>query len=138
MENVEKYELTILFEIYRDWISEIDFYQNEIEFLEELLSQHLIAIKKPAYNNISDQLIQNITQIKALLIHIKSIIYTQNKLLSVIIENNSRGEDTFEKNHLLLMADFKNLINKVKEIKLSVYTILKDVLKKNKQKRLIQ
>ncbi|MBS3992399.1 MAG: hypothetical protein KGZ87_01615 [Bacteroidetes bacterium] len=138
MENVEKYELTILFEIYRDWISEIDFYQNEIDFLEELLSQHLIAIKKPAYNNISDQLIQNITQIKALLIHIKSIIYTQNKLLSVIIENNSRGEDTFEKNHLLLMADFKNLINKVKEIKLSVYTILKDVLKKNKQKRLIQ
>lgn len=129
--------LNHLGEIYRDWISEIDFYQNEIDFLEVLLSQYYSSINKPDFYLKSEQIIKNITNVKADLIHIKDAIYSQNKLLSIIIENKSRGEEALEKNHITLSIDYANLIKLVKEIKSNIYSILLEVLKFKKQKRLM-
>lgn len=138
MADAATYNLKSLYEIYREWISEIDFYQNEIEFLELLLSQYYILIKKPEFYMKSNQIKNSLVASKTSLIHIKSEIYTQNKLLSIIInhDDQSRGVGTFNNNHVQLSKEYNLHKNNFNDLKLNVYAMLKEVLKYNKQRKL--
>lgn len=133
-----KYDLKSLYEIYKEWISEIDFFQNEIEFLELLLSQYYILINKPEFYVKTNQIKEDIFTIKTYLIHIKSEIYTQNKLLSIIIdhESQSRGVATFKNNHIQLSKEYNVYKNDFYNLKLSVYAMLKEVIKLSKQRKI--
>ncbi|MDP3354120.1 MAG: hypothetical protein Q8S44_10325 [Flavobacteriaceae bacterium] len=128
---------SIIYEIYKEWLSELDFIDDEIIIFEELINIHFIELCNFQLYNESKELIQQFKLNKLKLDHLKSEIYTHQKYLATLIEsNNLNGEEVYYTKHRVISEKKLLYLQNVKEIKSSTYNLIKEILKRNKQKKI--
>ena len=128
---------SIIYEIYKEWISELDFIFDEETIFEELINSHFIELCNFKLYNNSKEIIEQIKLNKSKLDYLKSEIYTQQKYLVTLIESNNLylEEGFFTKHHLI--SDKKSLyLKSVKNLKIDTFNLIKEILIRNKQKKI--
>lgn len=126
---------SLIYEIYKEWLSELDFIFDEETIFEELINSHFIELCNFKLYNNSKELLDQIKFNKSKLDHLISEIHTQQKYLATLIESNILylEEKFFTKHHLI--SEKKSLYLKtVKNLKINTFTLIKEILIKNKQK----
>lgn len=127
----------IIYENYKEWLSELDFISDEISILEELINSHFIELCGFDMFNKSKELVRKIESNKIDLNDLKSDIYTQLKYLSVFIENsNTYGTEEFYTKHHDISENKHSYMQSIKELKKETYNLIKEILIRNKQKKI--
>ncbi|WP_299526498.1 hypothetical protein [uncultured Lutibacter sp.] len=128
-------------ELHRDtkiWSSEIHFINDEIHFLEHLLSSRYIdclasglgkkieiSVKKISEEKINGQLL------------LKQILKHDNMLSDFIKNNSVYSNSNFMENHKKLALEIENYEKKYKRLKKQIFEIVEKIMKKTAQKKLI-
>lgn len=128
-------------EIHHDskgWISEIEFINDEMRFLENLLSTNYIDFIESGFSNKIKELTTLISEEKSKGKTLYKIIVDHEKTLSELIitesvESNLHYLEIHEKLEREIDAFFK----KYKKLKKDVYVIVEKVMEKKVQKKLI-
>ena len=127
----------IIYENYKDWLSELDFISDEISILEELINSHFIELCSFDMFNKSKEVVRQIESNKIDLNVLKSDIYTQLKYLSIFIENsNTYGTEDFYAKHHDISEKKQSYMQSIKVLKKETYNLIKEILIRNKQKKI--
>ncbi|MCM2301591.1 MAG: hypothetical protein NDI80_03105 [Flavobacteriaceae bacterium] len=127
----------IIYENYKEWLSELDFISDEISILEELINSHFIELCGFDMFNKSKEVVRQIESNKIDLDDLKSDIYTQLKYLSVFLENtNIYGTDEFYIKHYEISEKKYSYMQSIKELKKETFNLIKEILIRNKQKKI--
>lgn len=120
-----------------EWISEIDFINDEIQFLNHLLSRKYIDYLEAGLSKrievFSKKLVKEITAGKTL----RDLIYKHEIVLANLIENNSDAStlnylDTYKKLEIEVETYFK----KYRNLKKRIFEVVEKVMKRKNQKKL--
>lgn len=127
----------LIYDTYKEWLTELDFIFDEETILEDLINSYFLELCNFELYNRSKKIIHHLKLNKNKLNHLKSDIYIQQKYLSTLIEsNNLIGINEFYNKHKVI-SDKKNLyFQSVKDIKSNAYDLIKEILKRNKQKKI--
>ncbi len=127
----------LIYDTYKEWLTELDFIFDEETILEDLINSYFLELCNFELYNRSKKIIHHLKLNKNKLNHLKSDIYIQQKYLSTLIEsNNLIGIKEFYNKHKVI-SDKKNLyFQSVKDIKSNAYDLIKEILKRNKQKKI--
>lgn len=127
----------IIYENYKEWLSELDFISDEISILEELINSHFIELCGFDMFNKSKEVVRQIESNKIDLDDLKSDIYTQLKYLSVFLENtNIYGTEEFYTKHHEISEKKHSYMQSIKGLKKETFKLIKEILIRNKQKKI--
>jgi len=121
------------------WISEMNFIKDEQHFFDELITSYtrkLIETKKFAKNKaLIDSLNQSRRNLKTI---IKKIVEHEN-LLEIMVDGIDQKEEeaAYKNTHRELIDEVNHYLNEYRILKRQLFGMIKDIMKKNKQKRLI-
>lgn len=128
----------LIIENYKEWISELDFILDEISIFEELVNSHFIELCSFDLYNKSKKLIHQLEFNEIDVNNLKSEIYTQQKYLSLFLEsNNINRKDEFILKYYEINETKYSYMNNFKDLKKDTYSLIKEILIRNKQKKLI-
>ena len=122
----------------KNWVSEIHLINDEIRFLEHLLSANYIdvlaiGLHKKIEENVKQIAIQK-TAGNALLGHISD----QEKNLSALFKNDNITDNiSYRENHKKLEKEINAYVKKYKDIKQQIFKIVENVMKRTGQKKLV-
>lgn len=122
----------------KNWISEINFINDEIRFLNHLLSEKYIdCLDGGLFKKIKNLIIQ-ISDEKKAGHALKEVINKHETILSDLIKNNSVESN---KNYLLthnkIEKEIYSFNNKYKNIKKDIFDIVENIMKQKEQKKLL-
>lgn len=120
------------------WISEINFINDEIRFLEHLLSSKYIdCIAAGLYNKI-EELVHKLTEQKKVGKTLKIVINEQETILNDLIKiNNVLSNKNYLENHKKLEFEMNYHVKKYRRLKKQIFEIVENVMKQKSQKKLI-
>lgn len=122
-----------------EWLTELEFIQDEQIFLEHLLSSHFLDLSTEKFYNTAKKVINNLKDVEKTGNSISDTIQIHNKHLATLIESlRLKGEKEFKKEHKKIKQDFETYVLKFKYVKKKIFKIIKDIMKIQKQKLLIQ
>ncbi len=122
----------------QEWISEIEFIKIEQNFLNELISDHIIGLCKSDNFNQAKLLLKGIEHESILGDELIVSIKDHNVNLSLLMEHiYLKKEADFRKDHNFLKEEVKNYIQNFKYIKEQVYELVLFIMKKGKQKKFL-
>ena len=121
------------------WISEMNFIKDEQHFFEDLITAYtrkLIETKKFAANKkLIDSLNESRRNLKNI---IKKIVKHENELEIMVDGIDQKEEESAYKNtHRELIDEVNYYLNDYRTLKRQLFGMIKDIMKTNKQKRLI-
>jgi len=120
------------------WISEINFINDEMRFLEHLLSSKYIDCLSSGLNKKIEISVEKISDEKKVGKTLLELILKQEGILSNLIENNSvTSNKNFLEIHKRLEIEINAYVKKYKRIKKQIFDIIEKVMKKKEQKKLI-
>lgn len=129
----------LIYQTYKEWLSELDFIFDEETILEELINSYFIELCNFELYNKSKEIIHQIKLNKLKLDHLRSEIYTQQKFLATLIEsNNLDSEESFYTKHRVISEKKLLYLQSVKDLKTTIYKLIKEILKKIKQKKIVK
>jgi len=119
-----------------EWISEIEFIKVEQQFLQELLSAHIISLCESDNFNTAKLLLKGIEHESVLGDELIVSIKNHNVNLALLMEHiYLKKEADFRENHDFLKMEVINYTQNFNYIKEQVYKLVLFILKKDKQKR---
>lgn len=128
-------------ELHRDsimWVSEINFINDEMRFLEHLLSSKYIDCLSSGLNKKIEISVEKISEEKKVGKTLLELILKQESILSNLIETNSvTSNKNFLDTHKKLEIEIDNYVKKYKRIKKQIFDIIEKVMKKKDQKKLL-
>ena len=135
---MEWYSADELHKSSQDWLVEMEFIKNEQLFFEDLIKSSAlklidsIGFEKNSY--LIDALKTSQKQNNSLIMAIKK----HDKNLKIMVDGIDQPEEErlYKKEHRNIMTKINEYLKEYKTLKNQLFTILKSVLKKDKQKRL--
>jgi len=122
----------------KDWLSEIEFIKIEQNFLNELLTDHVIGLCETDKFNKAKLFINGIVHVIKLGTELKSSIKDHKMNLALLLENiYLKKENDFRKTHELLKNEVKNYIQNFKYIKEQVFDLVLFIMKLDKKQKLL-
>lgn len=122
-----------------NWISELKFIKDEQYFLDDLLKSYTLQlIKEPKFDE-SNKVIAKLSTIRKegeeLL---KKMINHENELLILVDGiDQIKEEKKYRFLHSKYLLEVTNYFNDYKEVKKEIYSIIKQIMKEEKQRRLL-
>lgn len=120
------------------WIKELEFIKDERIFLEHLLGSHFLALSTPKLYEPTKELIKELKKIENKGEELLVTIKIHKKRIVTLIESNGFMEKIeFKNEHYKIKYELvRDMIN-FKEIKMKIFDIIKEIMKKDKLKFLI-
>lgn len=109
----------------REWLSEIDFWNEEMSFFYKLMHRREPHISFPTANlaSVEKEMIQITSED---LCRLKSEVESHERSLSALVKNNSFGEEQeYRDRHKNLLRDMYNIQVRIKKFKSSVFSFVK-------------
>ena len=122
-----------------NWISELKFIKDEQYFLDDLLKSYTLQlIKEPKFDE-SNKVIAKLSSIRKdgeeLL---KKMINHENELLILVDGiDQIKEEKKYRFLHSKYLLEVTNYFNDYKEVKKEIFAIIKQIMKEEKQRRLL-
>jgi len=127
-------------ELYNDaklWVSEINFINDEIRFLDRLLSSNYIDFLDAGLEERVDRLVKKIVDERKVGSVLKKQIKVHKRILFGLIKTNSvTSNKNYIEMHKTLERDMHIYLRKYKRIKKSIFDIVENIMRKKEQKRL--
>jgi hypothetical protein len=122
----------------KDWLSEIEFIKIEQNFLNELLTDHVIGLCETDNFNKAKLFINGVVHEIKLGTELKNSIKDHKMNLALLLENiYLKKENDFRKTHELLKIEVKNYIQNFKYIKEQVFELVLFIMKLDKKQKLL-
>jgi len=122
----------------RLWISELNFINDEIRFLEHLLSDKYIDCLSAGLHKKIEGFVDKISGQKKEGQILKIVINEQEAILVDLINNNNVASNkNYLENHKKLALEMNHYFKKYKRLKKQVFDIVEDVMKIKYQKKLV-
>jgi hypothetical protein len=119
------------------WLSEIDFINFEIRFLERLLSSKYVDYLDAGLYDRIKEFTKEIFNKKADAITLKELVFKHEKILSDLIHQNCvTSNKNYLSTHNNLAIEINTFISKYKYLKMQVFEIVESVMEKQDQKKL--
>lgn len=127
-----------LHSISQNWVTDLTFLNDENTFLQDLINLHFIDLCNyemlPITRKLSAKIAAAIKKNNLLLIQIQ----THEKQLATLFESDHfKGETDFRVAQKMLANSFDQHVQSNRVLKNRVFGIIKDIMKQQKQKRLI-
>ena len=121
------------------WQSELEFVEVEWNFLKELLSDHTLLLLSETNFDKTRKLISKLTGYKTKTTELKKLLEEHRNALEVLVDdiNELQKEKAFKERHLLLELKIQDFHDNYRNIKNSIFDIMKESFKKRKQKTLL-
>lgn len=120
------------------WISEIEFIKIEQDFLKEMLSEHIISLCEMENFKTAKLFLNGIEHEGKLGAKLLLDIKDHKMNLALLMENiYMKKEDDFRKKHTELKLELDNYIQNFKYIKEQVFKLVLQIMKKEKQQKLL-
>lgn len=134
-EYLLKEDLEDFYDRCKQWLSETEFWSDELRFLQNLFSQYFsdmtTAHKLGELDAITKNLGLSSTKVKD--IHEK--IFKQEEQVFELIENAfSHDEQAFRDSHEVLKKELETLHSEIRELKKKIYSYAEEVMKKKRSK----
>jgi len=121
-----------------EWLNELDFIQDEQIFLEHLLSSHFLDLSKPKLYEPTRKVIKKLTDVEITGDELLDTIQIYNKHIATLIESlQLRDKKELKQEHKRIEKDFEIYILNFKYVKKKIFSMIKEIMKKDKQKLLI-
>jgi len=120
------------------WLSEIDFINDEIRFLEHLLSaKYIDCLSDGLYQKI-EEFVYKISEQKKVGETIRIVINEQETILLDLIQKNSvTSNKNYLENHKKLEFEVNYNSKKYKRLKRQIFEIVENVMKNKDRKKLV-
>ena len=127
-----------LHENFKKWHSELEFIQDEIQFLNNLLDENYANCLYSGLHKQTEELLSKINAERKIGLALKDIIENQENTLSDLIATNSvKSNINFLEIHNKLEEEMYDYTDKYKENKKQIFALIEEVLRKKNQKRLV-
>jgi len=124
--------------ISQSWVADLTFLNDENTFLQDLINLHFIDLCNYEFLQITRKLNAKIDKAIKKNNLLLFQIQTHEKQLATLFESDHfRGEANFRAAHKKLAKSFDQHILTNKVLKTRVFTIIKDIMKRAKQKKLL-
>ena len=121
------------------WTNELAFIKDERIFLEHLLGSHFLALSTPKLYEPTKELIKELKKSENRRDELLVTIKIHKKRIAILIEDMDLLEKLEIKNeHSKIKVEFVNYIRDFKKVKKNIFDMIKEIMKKDKQKFLIK
>lgn len=123
-----------------NWLSELEFVKDEHLFFEDLVKTYTLQIidtkKFPEYQKIIDSIKHSEKRNNALI----GVIKVHSNELQIMMDgiNQPKEESDYKKEHRNLIVLVSEFLKDYQSLKSRLFTAIKDILKKDKQQRLLE
>lgn len=122
----------------KQWLSEIDFINDELRFLNDLLGCYFLDIIDAGLSDTVKTIIKKIEQKEKETISFKLLIIYHEKTLSNLIKTNSVSANTnYLKIHQELELKVRDYFRKSKLLKKQIFSIVESQMERRAQKKLL-
>lgn len=121
------------------WQSELDFIEIEWHFLQELLSDNTLLLLSETDFEKTKKLISELVSYKKVIPEIRQLLEQHRNDLEVLVDgiNERQKEKAFKDRHLLLELKINDFNEQYRQVKNTIFDVMKTSLKKRKQKTLL-
>jgi len=121
------------------WTNELEFVEDERIFLEHLLGSHFLALSTPKLYEPTKELIKELKNVENRRDELLVTIKIHKKRIVILIENIGLLEKLEIKNeHNKIKIEFENYMRDFKKAKKDIFDMIKEIMRKDKQKFLIK
>jgi hypothetical protein len=121
------------------WINELEFIKDERIFLEHLLGSHFLDLSTPKLYEPTKELIQDLKKVENRGNELLVTIKIHKKHIVTLIEQTGFIEKIeIKKEHNKIKMEFGNYVLNFRVVKKYIFDMIKEIMKKNKQKILIK
>ena len=120
----------------RNWLSEIEFINYEMKFLNKLLSSYYIDLLESGYDKRIKELVNKIVIEKKSGDALSKLILEHEKILSDLIQTNSvTSNKNYLETHKKFEIEIIIFLGRYKELKTEIFRLIERILKKKRQKK---
>ena len=120
----------------RNWLSEIEFINYEMKFLNKLLSSYYIDLLESGYDKRIKELVNKIVIEKKSGNALSKLILEHEKILSDLIQTNSvTSNKNYLETHKKFEIEIIIFLGRYKELKTEIFRLIERILKKKGQKK---
>jgi len=116
------------------WISEIEFINDELRFLDNLLSMYFIDCLDLGLKKNIEEFVKKIATEKQLISTFINLINKHEKILVDLIETNSvKSNKNFLESHKKLEREINTYFKNYKKLKKDIFNTIENIMKKKEQ-----
>lgn len=143
-QNTHKYvewlNADVMHEASRNWLSELRFIKDEQQFLSNLIKSYTLQLVDSAHFSESKKIVKTLDALqKKNKTCIETVKTHENKLLIMVDGiNQLKEEQAYKKAHRTLISDMNKYFKEYRTLKKRLFQSIEDIMKHEKQKRLLQ
>jgi hypothetical protein len=124
----------------KGWVSEVLFILDEQIFLVHLLMEHFMELSSSSLKSTSQELIERLEKNKSHAKELKGSIQNHNNQLYILLDKVDQPyqEQEVKLTHNTLIKQLNSFFHDFKEIKRNIFTVILDIMKHDKQKKIAQ
>ena len=120
------------------WINELEFMNDEQNFLEHLLSTHFLDLSAEKLYETTRKLIRKLKEVENMGVELTQEIQIHNKKIAAVLEGDDKiREKDLINGHDMIQKDFESYVLKFRYVKKKIFGIIKEIMVNHKQKLLI-
>jgi hypothetical protein len=121
------------------WISELNFVRDEQKFLNNLVKSHTLELIDSKIFEQSRELVGAIADTERELISLMKRVQSHENLLEIMIDDvdQQKMEKAYRDTHQELISAVSTYLMRYRTLKKNLFTLLSEVIKKERQKRLL-
>ena len=122
-----------------DWLSELNFVRDEQKFLNDLVKTHTLELTDSAIFEKSRKLVGDIASAEHEVVALMKQVQAHENLLEIMIDdvNQPKMEAAYRDTHKDLTLAVRDYLINYRKLKSNLFGLVSTVLKKEKQKRLL-
>ena len=142
--KVKKYEAWLSTEIMHHnslkWLSELKFAKDEQLFFDDLVKSYTLQLIESKHFTESKKIVAQLSALQKETNALIETVINHEKGLKIMVDgiNQLQEENTYKDEHGKLIIKVSNFLEKYRTLKSQLFTLIINILKKDKQKRLLE
>lgn len=123
----------------KKWLSELDFILDEESFMENLLGEYFIELSSEVLYAETTKLVKRLTESKTRSKALKESVLQHSNQLIVLLDDIDQPyeEQEVKAQHRRLLKSTEAFFHDFREMKKNIFAVVVDIMKHDKQKRLL-
>ena len=137
---VEWLNADIMHEASRNWLSELRFIKDEQQFLSNLIKSYTLQLIDASHFAESKKIVETLEALqKKNIKYIETVKAHENELLIMVDGiDQLQEEEAYRNKHRTLLVNINYYFKEYRKLKKQVFRTIEDIMKHEKQKRLLQ
>ena len=137
---VEWFSADVMHENSNKWLSELRFINDELLFFDDIIKSYTLQLIDSKHFNESKKLVDELGALHKKTNNLIRIIQTHANDLKIMVNgiDQPKEEDSYKNEHREIMIKVNKFIKKCRTTKKELFELIKNILKEQKQKRLLK